>query len=137
EEHQWALNAERLVNIEKAKHHMIIYAWPKYNVEAIVFEVQGGFTWPLFTLTAAILSEAGLLVPGMAEETRVKKYNTYVNTWSQMPVTHIITLKPSNHIFLKGHDVTDCLNFVMLHSESQDCKPHFSNNLQQECAHVR
>ncbi|KAF8239823.1 hypothetical protein L208DRAFT_1235938, partial [Tricholoma matsutake] len=131
-----ALNAEHLANIEKVKHQVIIYAWPKDNVKAIVFEVQGGFTWPLFTLTAAILSEAGLLVPGMAEETRVKKYNTYVSTWSQVPVSHIITLKPGDHIFLKGRNVTNCLNFDTLHSESQDCKPHFSNNLQQEHAHV-
>ena len=97
EEHQWVLNAEHLANIKKTKHQVIIYAWPKVcsslivhgfveltlfqqdNVKAIIFEVQGGFTWPLFTLTAAVLSEAGLLVPGIAEETCVKKYNIPVN----------------------------------------------------------
>jgi len=46
-------------------------------------------------------------------------------------------LKPGDHVFLKGQDVTDCHDFKTLLSGSQDCKPHFCNNLPQECAHVR
>ncbi|KAF8240136.1 hypothetical protein L208DRAFT_1068197, partial [Tricholoma matsutake] len=106
EEHQWAENAEHLAIIEKAKHQVIVYAWPKDGVKAIVFEVQGGFTWPLFTLTSAVLSEAGLLLPGPVEEAHVKKYNTQVHTWSLVPVGHVITLKPGDHVFLKGCNVT-------------------------------
>jgi len=56
------------------------------GAEAIVFEVQGGFTWLLFTLTSPILSEAGLLLPEPVEETHVKKYNTRVHMWSLVPV---------------------------------------------------
>ncbi|KAF8234246.1 hypothetical protein L208DRAFT_1099814, partial [Tricholoma matsutake] len=137
EEHQQAENAEHLANIEKAKHQVIIYAWPKDGAEAIVFEVQGGFTWPLFTLTSATFSEAGLLLPGPVEETHVKKYNTWVHTWLLVPVGHVIMLKPGDHIFLKGWDVTNCHDFKTLLSGSQDCKPHFCNNLPQKRTHVR
>jgi hypothetical protein len=31
EEQQRALDAERLANIEKAKNHVVIYAWPKVS----------------------------------------------------------------------------------------------------------
>jgi len=89
-----AENAEHLANIEKAKTQVIIYAWPKvchsimciFNMgltslhqdgaEAMVFEVQGGFTWLLFTLTLPILSESWPFVARASGERPMSRSTT-------------------------------------------------------------
>jgi hypothetical protein len=76
-------------------------------------------------------------LPGPVEETRVKKYNAQIRTWALVPVGHVITLKPGDHVFLKGCNVTYCHDFDTLFSGSQNSKPHFSDNLRQERTHVR
>ncbi|KAF8220161.1 hypothetical protein L208DRAFT_1128145, partial [Tricholoma matsutake] len=129
-------DAERLANINKAKHHIIIYAWPKDNAEATIIEVQGGFKWPHFVLTTTILSQADLLAPEDVIA-HFKLYNTSIHTWSNVQVGHIIMLKAGDHIFLKGHDVTHCLDFDHLLTIGQHRIPHFSNNLPHEHAHVQ
>ena len=48
-----------------------------------MFEVQGGFKWPHFVLTAAILSEVDLLF-GDETEARFKLYNTVIHTWTKV-----------------------------------------------------
>jgi hypothetical protein len=101
-----------------------------------VFEVQGGFKWPHFVLTAAILSEVDLLF-GDEKEARFKMYNTVIRTWTKVRIGHVVTLKDGDHIFLKGHDVVLCQDFDRLLSGSQERKPHFSKNLRQERAHIR
>lgn len=152
EELRRAADTERLANIDKAKHHVVIYAWPKVrsrvregffllimfqqdNVEATVVEVQGGFKWPHFALTPSVLSQAELSNP---DETMsyFKLYNTSIHTWSKVQVGHVITLKAGDHIFLKGRNVTHCPDFDRLFT-GQLRAPHFSNNLQHERAHVR
>jgi hypothetical protein len=45
EERQRAENAERLANIERAKHHVIVYAWPK-----VCHSVARGFVADLTSL---------------------------------------------------------------------------------------
>lgn len=101
-----------------------------------MFEVQGGFKWPHFVLTAAILSEVDLLL-GDEKEARFKIYNTAIHTWTKVRIGHVITLKDGDHIFLKGHDVVSCQDFDRLLSVSQDRKPHFLKNLPRERAHIR
>ncbi|KAF8232625.1 hypothetical protein L208DRAFT_1271279 [Tricholoma matsutake] len=135
EEAQRAADAEHIVNIEKAKHHVIIYAWVKDNIEATVLEVQGGFKWPHFMLTPAILLDVDLL---LADETEgsFKLYNAVIRTWMKVRIGHVITLKDCNHIFLKGHNVIQCHNFDNLHSLSQGSAPHFSKNLPCERAYI-
>ncbi|KAF8219139.1 hypothetical protein L208DRAFT_1216358, partial [Tricholoma matsutake] len=136
EERQQAVDVECLANVEKAKNHVIIYAWPKDGVKATVFKVQGGFKWPLFPLTHAILHDADLMLPSK-EHVRFKRYNPSIHTWSKIPVGHIINLKTSEHIFLKGYDVDSCRDFDCLLSASQQCGPHFSKNLPHKCTHVQ
>jgi len=91
EEKRRAVDAERLANIEKAKNHVIIYAWPKDDVEPTVFEVQGGFKSPLFPLTPSVLCDADLMLPGQ-EHARFKKYNPSIHTWSKVPVGHVMDI---------------------------------------------
>ena len=152
EELRRAADTERLANIDKAKHHVVIYAWPKVcsgvrcvfsilivfqqdNTEATVVEIQGGFKWPHFALTPSVLLQAEL--SNQDEVTSCfKLYNTSIRTWSKVQAGHVITLKAGDHIFLKGHNVTHCPDFDRLFM-GQLRTPHFSNNLQHECAHVR
>ena len=101
-----------------------------------MFEVQGGFKWPLFPLTSAVLCDADLMLPG-EEHVRFKKYNPSIHTWSKVPMDHIVTLKAGEHIFLKGYDVTSCRDFDRLLSASQQREPRFFKNLPNERAHVR
>lgn len=101
-----------------------------------MFEVQGGFKWPLFPLTPSILRDADLMLPN-EEQVRFKKYNPTIHTWSKVPIGHIITLTASEHIFLKGYDVNTCQDFDRLLSASQQRSPHFSKNLPYERAQVR
>lgn len=101
-----------------------------------MFEVQGGFKWPHFVLTAAILSEVDLLI-GDEKEARFKIYNTAIHTWTKVRLGHVIALKDGDRIFLKGHDVVLCQDFDRLLSGSQDYKPHFFKNLPNERAHIR
>ena len=152
EELRRAADIERLANIDKAKHHVVIYAWPKVcsricegfflviifhqnNIEATVVEVQGGFKWPHFALTPSVLSQAELSNQDEATP-YFKLYNTSIHTWSKVQVGHVITLKAGEHIFLKGYDVTHCEGFDHLFT-AQLRPPHFSNNLPRERAHVR
>ncbi|KAF8238676.1 hypothetical protein L208DRAFT_1241506, partial [Tricholoma matsutake] len=136
EEQQQAVDVEHLTNIEKAKNHVIIYVWPKEDVEATVFKVQGGFTWLLFPLTPAVLCNMDLMLPG-EQEVQFKRYNPSIHTWSKVLVGHIITLKAGEHIFLKGYNVDNCQDFDHLHAASQASEPHFFKNLSHECASVR
>jgi hypothetical protein len=101
-----------------------------------VFEVQGGFTWPLFPLTPAILCDMDPMLP-IDQQARFKRYNPSIHTWSKVLVGHIITLKAGEHIFLKGYDVKNCQDFDRLLSASQQCKPHFAKNLSHERTYVR
>ncbi len=101
-----------------------------------MFEVQGGFKWPLFPLTSAVLCDVDLMLPG-EEHVRFKKYNSSIHTWSKVPVGHIVTLKPGEHIFLKGYDVTRCRDFDHLLSASQQRDVHFFKNLPHERTQVR
>jgi hypothetical protein len=101
-----------------------------------VFEVQGGFKWPLFPLTPAILRDADLMLPG-EEQARFKRYNPSIHTWSKVLVGHVITLKAGEHIFLKGYDVNNCYDFDRLLSASQEREPHFFTNLPRERTFVR
>ncbi|KAF8802113.1 hypothetical protein BYT27DRAFT_7307879 [Phlegmacium glaucopus] len=135
EERQRAVDAERLANIEKAKNHVIIYSWPKEDVEATVFEVQGSFKWLLFPLTPTILCDTDLMLPG-EQQMRFKRYNPSIHTWSKVPVGHIITLKAGKHIFLKGYNINNCQDFDHLLSASQPRKSHFFKNLPHECSYV-
>lgn len=93
-----------------------------------MFEVQGGFKWPYFVLTAAILLEADLSFDDQTEA-RFKIYNMAIHTWTKIPIGYIVTLKHGDHIFLKGHDVVRCKNFDCLLSGNQERRPHFLNNL--------
>ncbi|KAF8227788.1 hypothetical protein L208DRAFT_1294878 [Tricholoma matsutake] len=136
EEQQRAVDVERLANIEKAKNHVIIYAWPKEDVEATVFEVQGGFKWPLFPLTPAILYDTDLMLLG-EQQAWFKRYNPSIHTWTKVLVGHIVTLKASEHIFLKGYDIDNCWDFDCLLSASQESAPHFFKNISHERAYVR
>lgn len=101
-----------------------------------MFEVQGGFKWPLFPLTPAVLFDVDLMLPG-EEHVWFKKYNPSIHTWSKVPVGYIVTLKPGEHIFLKGYDVTRCRDFDHLLSASQQRDLHFFKNLPHERAQVR
>ena len=101
-----------------------------------MFEVQGGFKWPLFPLTPAILHDTDLMLPG-EQQARFKRYNPSIHTWSKVLVGHIITLKAGEHIFLKGYDVNNCQDFDRLLSASQESEPHFFKNLSHEHAYVR
>ena len=101
-----------------------------------MFEVQGGFKWPLFLLTPAILCDTDLMLPG-EKQARFKKYNPSIHTWSKVLVGHIFTLKAGKDIFLKGYDVNNCQDFDRLLSASQQCEPHFVKNLSHECTYVR
>jgi hypothetical protein len=101
-----------------------------------VFEVQGGFKWPLFPLTPAILRNTDLMLPD-EEQARFKKYNPVIHTWSKVPIGHIITLTAGEHIYLKGYDVVNFRDFDLLLSASQQRGAHFSKNLPNERAHVR
>ncbi|KAF8233779.1 hypothetical protein L208DRAFT_1265094 [Tricholoma matsutake] len=93
EEQRRAADAEPLENIEKAKSHIIIYAWQKDDVEATVLEVQGGFKWPYFILSSVILSKVGLHHED--EQFKFRLYNTAVCTWTTVWIGHIITLTTS------------------------------------------
>jgi hypothetical protein len=101
-----------------------------------VFEVQGGFKWPLFPLTPAVLCNADLMLPG-EEQARFKRYNPCIHTWSKVLVGHVITLKAGEHIFLKGYDVNICYDFDRLLSASQQREPHFFTNLPRERTFIR
>jgi hypothetical protein len=102
-----------------------------------VFEVQGGFKWPLFPLTPSILRDADLMLPD-ENQAQFKKYNPAIHTWSKVPIGHIITLTPGEHIYLKGYDVSNCQEFDRLLSASQHAgEPHFSKNLPYERTYVR
>jgi len=87
-----------------------------------VFEVQGGFKWPLFPLTPAILYDADLMLPG-EEHVWFKRYNPSIHTWSKIPVGHIVTLKAGEHIFLKGYDVDSCRDFDHLLQQASNTSP--------------
>ncbi|KAF8231668.1 hypothetical protein L208DRAFT_1275763, partial [Tricholoma matsutake] len=79
-----ATDAEHITNIkQEAKHHVIIYAWVKDNIKATVLEVQGGFKWPHFVLTAAILLDVDLLL-GDEKEGSFKLYNAAICTWMKV-----------------------------------------------------
>jgi hypothetical protein len=101
-----------------------------------VFEVQGGFKWPLFPLTPAVLCNSDLMLPG-EEQARFKRYNPAIHTWSKVLVGHVITLKAGEHIFLKGYDVNICYDFDRLLSASQQREPHFFTNLPRERTFVQ
>ncbi|KAF8232274.1 hypothetical protein L208DRAFT_1195857, partial [Tricholoma matsutake] len=115
-----------LANTEKTKHQVIVYGWAQDGKELTVFEVQGGFLWPNFVFTAAVLSEVDLLV-GLEPEAHV---NVLLSS-------HVIPLKDGDCIFLKGLHITDCHGFDHLRSDSQQCSPHFSKNLPWEHTHVQ
>ncbi|KAF8238041.1 hypothetical protein L208DRAFT_1214824, partial [Tricholoma matsutake] len=130
-----AADAERLENIEKSKSHIIIYAWQKDDVEATVLEVQGGFKWPHFILSSAILSKVGLHHEG--EQLKFWLYNTAICTWTTVQIGHIITLQDGDQVFLKQADVTRCLKFDALLSGSEEHKPHFVKDLPCDCTYIR
>jgi hypothetical protein len=103
-----------------------------------VLEVQGGFKWPHFDLSAAILSEVGIRHQD-EQEVKFRLYNTTIRTWTTVRIGHVITLRDGDHIFLKRPDVIHCLNFDDLLFGSQGRKPHwhFSKNLPHDRAYVR
>jgi hypothetical protein len=101
-----------------------------------VLEVQGGFKWPHFVLSAAILSEVGLCHQD-EQEVKFRLYNTTIHTWTTVRIGHVITLRDGDHIFLKRANVIHCLNFDDLLSGSQGRKPHFSKNLPHDRTYVR
>ena len=95
EESKRAADAERLANIEKAKHSVMVYGWARVSLsfllllatfkillsqddkDATIFEAQGGFKWPHFVLSAEVLGEVDLLV-GAEDEVRVDMYNVSI-----------------------------------------------------------
>ncbi|KAF8885198.1 hypothetical protein BD779DRAFT_1673833 [Infundibulicybe gibba] len=136
EERQRALDAERLDNIQKTKNCVIGYAWTIKSPEAVVFEFQGGFTFPYFVITLDVLSNLELPIAG-DDNPCVKLYNHTVMTWTKVKVGHVITLKGRECIFLKALDVTECHDFDNLLSRSKASESHIRKNLPQERAHVR
>jgi hypothetical protein len=102
----------------------------------MVSEIQGGFKWPHFVITADVLSEVNLLI-GPEVEARVNLYKNTLGTWAKVRIGHIITLKEGDRVFLKGLDVSTCTNFDRLLSLSNRQVPNFMNNLRQERAFVQ
>jgi hypothetical protein len=94
----------------------------------MVSEIQGGFKWPHFVITADVLSEVNLLI-GPEVEARVNLYKNTLGTWAKVRIGHVITLKEGDRVFLKGLDVSTCANFDRLLSLSNRQVLNFMNNL--------
>ncbi|KAF8230775.1 hypothetical protein L208DRAFT_1280368, partial [Tricholoma matsutake] len=135
EEGKQAADAKRLVNIEKAKHSIMVYGWATDNQDAMIFEAQGGFKWPHFVLSAEVLGEVDLLV-GPEDDVCVDMYNPSIGWWTKVCVGQVVLMKDCNHIFIMGVNVRTCLHFDNLLSESKRLHPHFLDNLPQEQAFV-
>ena len=52
---------------------------PQDGDNATVSEIQGGFTWPYFVLSASVLSEVDL-VKGPVDEVHINLYNITIGT---------------------------------------------------------
>ncbi|KAF8229680.1 hypothetical protein L208DRAFT_1156802, partial [Tricholoma matsutake] len=125
-----------LVNIEKAKHSVMVYGWAKDDQDATIFEVQGGFKWPHFVLSAEVLGEVDLMV-GAEDDVCIDMYNVSIGRWMKVWVGQVVLMKDRDHVFMKGVNVATCLEFDKLLAESKCLHPHFLDNLPQEWAFVR
>ncbi|KAG6913767.1 hypothetical protein DXG01_004445 [Tephrocybe rancida] len=99
-----------LASIERAKNHVIVYAWSKDNEDLTIFEVQGGFTHPRFVITAGVLVD-GNLVDFADGSTRIMVWNPTIGSWTRIPVNHVVTLKAGERLFLKNVGVMLCNKF--------------------------
>lgn len=87
-------------------------------------------------LSAEVLGEVDLLV-GAENDVRVDMYNVSIGRWTKVRVGQVILMKDRDHVFVKGINVTTCLNFDMLLNESKSLCLHFLDNLPQEWDYVR
>ncbi|KAF8799393.1 hypothetical protein BYT27DRAFT_6862923 [Phlegmacium glaucopus] len=136
EESKRAADAKQLANIEKAKHSVIVYGWARDDQDATIFEVQGGFKWPHFVLSAEVLGKVDLLV-GPEDDVRIDLYNVSIGRWTKVQVGQVVLMKDRDHVFVRGTNIRICLNFDELLSESKSLHLHFLDNLPQERSFVR
>jgi hypothetical protein len=87
-------------------------------------------------LSAEVLGEVNLLV-GAEDDVRVDMYNVSIGRWTKVRVGQVVLMKDRDNIFVKGVNVTTCLEFDKLLTESKYLRPHFLDNLPQERAYVR
>ncbi|KAF8057808.1 hypothetical protein FPV67DRAFT_1401177, partial [Lyophyllum atratum] len=139
EEHRRAADAERLANIQRAKDHVIGYGWAKSGEAPTVFEFQGGFKYPHFVFTPESLADLDLSSADDVPQ-YFHLYNPVICTWTKAKLGHVVTLKePGDRIFVKGLNVSDCVDFdtLLANSSKKNGGFHMRHHLTQERAHVR
>ncbi|KAF8233121.1 hypothetical protein L208DRAFT_1558610, partial [Tricholoma matsutake] len=124
-----------LANIEKYKHSVMVHGWARDDQDATIFEVQGGFKWPHFVLSAKVLGEVDMLV-GTEDDVHVDMYNVSIGQQTKVQVGQVILMNDCDHVFMKGVNITTCLKFDKLLAESKCLHPHFLDNLPQEWAFI-
>lgn len=131
---QHEVNSSRLENINKAKHTVVVFAWVQDDSEPVIVEYQDGFTWPHFLVSRPIIDDLGF----ENHTTSLKLFRPSFGRWSRIQENHVVSVDSNNHVFLKGTDVTRCLEFDehLKQSTQQHVLP-FHRNLPAERAAVR
>ncbi|KAG2034598.1 hypothetical protein BDR03DRAFT_825460, partial [Suillus americanus] len=109
--HQCNLEKEQREAAEHAKYQVTLYVWTADGVEPDVHELQQGFKFPNFFLTAEILCKLGLLTHEGDVSLTLWLYNHERRLWTSFDVGHMVKLHDNNlTIFLKDSLVTHCVD---------------------------
>jgi hypothetical protein len=127
------LDAERITSAKQAAQKVTVHAWRPRVPEPESRQIQKGFTWPFFKLSAVILSLVNL--QQSAELGDLQMYDETDDFWVTVDVDHIVEVQEGQRVFLRDRSVRSCQGFDELFK--QVSRPHLRNNLAQERAYVR
>jgi hypothetical protein len=127
------LDAERIASAKQAAQKVTVHAWMPHVSEPESRQIQKGFTWPFFKLSAAILSLVNL--QQSAESGDLQMYDETDDFWVTVDLDHIMEVREGQRVFLRDRSVRSCQGFDELFK--QVSHPHLRNNLAQERAYVR
>lgn len=131
-------DAQQLENASQSKHGVVVYAWSKDNEPPSIHEFQGGWSWPYFKLTPAVLSTVELMGSTETAKPCIQLYRHGLSTWVTIDPGHTIELCAGDRVFLKARHVRCPAGFDdHLRAPSKQATPHLRYNLPRERSYIR
>ncbi|KAG2118495.1 hypothetical protein BD769DRAFT_1672139 [Suillus cothurnatus] len=126
--------ADEIEAQNRARYHIVVYAWVKDGSQPNVFEFQSGtsmFHWPHLSLSDEVLS-----IMGLAATNVIHIWNHSRCEWQGVQPGYLIIVVEGQPILLKNTSVTDCIDLDSCIWCANDSPPNIRTHLAAECAAV-